>query len=45
MQIFVDMDGVLADFDTGHEIVFGIRSDKLADNVDWPAVQAMPTST
>lgn len=42
MQIFVDMDGVLADFDTGHERVFGVRADKLADNVDWKAVRASP---
>ena len=41
MQIFVDMDGVLADFDTGHEIVFGLRSCKKADNVDWQAVRAV----
>lgn len=39
MQIFVDMDGVLADFDSHHEAVFGIRSDKLADNVDWQKVR------
>lgn len=39
-QVFVDMDGVLADFDTGHEKVFGYRSDKLLDNVDWRAVRA-----
>lgn len=42
MQIFVDMDGVLADFDLGHEIVFGVRADKLADNVDWRKVRASP---
>lgn len=42
MQLFVDMDGVLADFDTGHEIVFGVRADKLADNVDWKAVRTAP---
>ena len=42
MQLFVDMDGVLADFDAHHEAVFGVRSDKLADNVDWSAVRARP---
>ncbi len=39
MQLFVDMDGVLADFDAHHENVFGFRSDKLLDNVDWQAVR------
>ena len=39
MQLFVDMDGVLADFDQHHEADFGVRSDKLADNVDWQAVR------
>ena len=39
MQLYVDMDGVLADFDQHHETVFGVRSDKLADNVDWAAVR------
>jgi hypothetical protein len=42
LQLFVDMDGVLADFDAHHEAVFGIRSDKLTDNVDWKAVRAVP---
>jgi hypothetical protein len=41
-QIFVDMDGVLADFDAHHEAVFGFRSDKLADNVDWQKVRDTP---
>ncbi len=41
MQIFVDMDGVLADFDTHYEAVFGYRASKLADNVDWKAVRAV----
>lgn len=41
MQLFVDMDGVLADFDRHHEAVFGTRSDKLADNVDWAAVRGI----
>ena len=42
MQIFVDLDGVLADFDAHHEAVFGVRPDKLADNVDWSAVRKVP---
>ena len=41
MTIFVDMDGVLADFDTGHERVFGVRPDKVKDNLDWGAVSAI----
>ena len=41
-QLFVDMDGVLADFDTHHEAVFGVRSCKLADNVDWEAIRTIP---
>jgi 5' nucleotidase, deoxy (Pyrimidine), cytosolic type C protein (NT5C) len=41
MQIYVDMDGVLADFDSHHEATFGVRSDKVADNVDWEAVRAV----
>jgi beta-phosphoglucomutase-like phosphatase (HAD superfamily) len=31
MQLFVDMDGVLADFDRHHETVFGARADTLTD--------------
>ncbi len=41
MQLFVDMDGVLADFDSHHGAVFGFRSDKLLDNVDWAAVDRL----
>lgn len=41
MQLYIDMDGVLADFDRHHETVFGVRSDKLLDNVDWKAVRAV----
>lgn len=39
MQLFLDMDGVLADFDKHHEYVFGYRPDRVADNVDWEAVR------
>jgi hypothetical protein len=38
-QLFVDLDGVLADFDTGYERAFGIRPSKAADNVDWSLVR------
>lgn len=39
MKLFVDLDGVLADFDTGYEQVFGYRPDKVKDDVDWQAVR------
>jgi hypothetical protein len=39
MNLYVDLDGVLADFDQHHETVFGFRSCKIADNVDWEAVR------
>jgi hypothetical protein len=35
MQLFVDMDGVLADFDAHYEAVFGVRASKELDNIDW----------
>lgn len=41
MTLFCDMDGVLADFDSHHETVFGYRADKIADNVDWAKVRAV----
>lgn len=41
MQVFVDMDGVLANFDAHYESVFGIRANKVADNVDWQKVRAV----
>jgi len=32
----------LADFDRHHEAVFGARACKIADNVNWAAVRAVP---
>lgn len=39
MQIFVDMDGVLADFDRHYKTVFDVEASKLLDNVDWQKVR------
>lgn len=41
-QLFLDMDGVLADFDTGYELMLGTRPSKMADNVDWQRVRTFP---
>lgn len=41
-QLFVDMDGVLADFDRGYALHFGAHGGKEADNVDWAKVAAIP---
>jgi hypothetical protein len=41
VQVFVDMDGVLADFDRHHEAGFGTRPCRIADNVDWQAVRGI----
>jgi hypothetical protein len=41
-QVFVDLDGVLADFETHYENHFGVRPDKKNDNVDWSKVRSFP---
>lgn len=40
MEFFVDMDGVLVDFDTGYYNAFGVRPSIHDDNVDWELVRA-----
>ena len=42
MQLFCDMDGVLADFDQHHKNVFGYRSSTALDNVLWGKVRKVP---
>jgi len=39
MQLYLDMDGVLADFDSHYEDRFGYRPDKATDNADWNIVR------
>lgn len=41
-QIYVDMDGVLADFDTGYRTMIGPMGGKDADDVDWNLVRNYP---
>ena len=40
-QVFVDLDGTLADFDAHYENHFGVRPSKVADNVDWAKVRSV----
>lgn len=39
MALFVDLDGVLADFDTHYENMFGVRPCKVCNNVDWSLIR------
>lgn len=38
-KLFLDMDGVLADFDAGYAKAFGIEVSKEADNANWTLVR------
>jgi hypothetical protein len=38
-KLFVDLDGMLADFDSHYEAIFGERNQ--ADNVDWAKARAV----
>lgn len=38
IQVFLDCDGVLADFDRGYEAVSGERPSRELDNVDWSLI-------
>ena len=42
MQLYVDLDGVLADFDSGYALLTGSRPDKAADDVDWKLIRQTP---
>lgn len=42
MTLFIDLDGVLADFDTAYAAITGAPPDKTLDNVDWREVVAVP---
>lgn len=42
-QLYVDLDGVLADFDAGYERLTGVRPDKAKDDVDWGLVRTAKT--
>lgn len=42
VHLFLDLDGVLADFDVGYFQRFNLVADKVADTVDWSLVEATP---
>lgn len=39
MKLYVDLDGVLSDFDRHYNNLFGIKATKQDDNVDWKLVR------
>lgn len=41
-HLFLDLDGVLADFDAGYESVTSSRPDKLADDEVWKTIEQYP---
>ncbi len=41
-RLFLDLDGVLADFDSGYEKLAGRRPDRDADNADWRLIASRP---
>lgn len=42
MTLYIDLDGVLADFATAYAAITGERPDTKLDNVDWEKVIAVP---
>lgn len=40
VHLFLDLDGVAADFDAHYENLFGYRPSKALDNTDWSLVRA-----
>lgn len=42
-QLYVDLDGVIADFDAGYERAFKVRPKDLPGDVDWDAIEAYRT--
>lgn len=42
MNLFLDLDGVLVDFDRGYEQLSGLAPEKKNDDVDWDLVNKTP---